>query len=163
MKLVLLPGMLCDAELWRAQTDAFADAVVWSFGLLDSFDAMADDVLARAPGRFALAGHSMGGRVALEICHRAPARVTKLALLCTDYRGPKDDEERRGELMARRALLAEARALGLEDFARGWALANVAPRNAEPALLARIEKMASRRSLETLAAQTLSRLSRKAH
>jgi pimeloyl-ACP methyl ester carboxylesterase len=153
--------MLCDAEFWRAQTDAFPDAIVWPFGLLDSFDAMAGDVLARAPERFALAGHSMGGRVALEICRRAPQRVTRLALLCTDYRGPKDDEERRSELLQRRALLAEARAAGLEEFARGWALANVAPRNAQSTLLSRIEKMASRRSLETLAAQTFAALNRR--
>lgn len=161
MNLVLLPGLLCDAEFWRAQSDAFPDAIVWSFGLLDSFDAMADDVLARAPERFALAGHSMGGRVALEICRRAPERVTRLALLCTDYRGPSDDDERRAELLQRRAVLAEARAQGLEAFARGWALANVAPRNADAALLARIVKMVSRRSLETLAAQTFAALNRR--
>lgn len=160
MPLVLLPGMLCDAEFWRAQTDAFPDAIVWSFGMLDSFDAMAEDLLARAPERFALAGHSMGGRVALEICRRAPERVTGLALLCTDYRGPRN-EERRSELLQRRAVLAEARALGLEGFARGWALANVAPRNASDALIARVVKMVSRRSLETLAAQTLAALARR--
>ena len=43
-------------------------------GFLDqpSIEAMAIQVLARAPGRFSLAGHSMGGRVALEIAARAP-------------------------------------------------------------------------------------------
>jgi len=48
---------------------------------------MARDALKEAPGRrFALAGHSMGGYVALEILRQAPERVERLALLNTNSR-----------------------------------------------------------------------------
>ena len=86
LSLVLLPGLLCDAEMWRAQAESLADvADVHTADLTRdcSIAGMAQRVLAAAPKRFALAGHSMGGIVALEIVHRAPARVSRLALLGT--------------------------------------------------------------------------------
>jgi len=61
---------------------------------------MAARVLATAPPRFALAGISMGGYVALEILSQAPERVERLALL--DTQAAPDDEEMR---MRRRGLL----------------------------------------------------------
>jgi pimeloyl-ACP methyl ester carboxylesterase len=54
--------------------------------LADSIAGMADQVLATAPGRFSLAGLSMGGYVAFEILRRAPERVNRLALLDTQAR-----------------------------------------------------------------------------
>ena len=54
------------------------------FGRIDLDDSspeMAAGVLAAAPERFALAGHSLGAIVALEIVRQAPQRVTRLALL----------------------------------------------------------------------------------
>jgi pimeloyl-ACP methyl ester carboxylesterase len=48
---------------------------------------MADAVLDQAPDRFALAGFSMGGCVALEVVARAPERVSRLALLSTSAHG----------------------------------------------------------------------------
>jgi pimeloyl-ACP methyl ester carboxylesterase len=56
----------------------------------DSIEAMAESVLAVAPPRFALAGHSLGGIVALQICRRDPARVAKLALLNASGRPPTE-------------------------------------------------------------------------
>ena len=47
---------------------------------------MARTVLDAAPERFALAGLSMGGYIALEIMRVAPERVTRLALLDTSAR-----------------------------------------------------------------------------
>jgi pimeloyl-ACP methyl ester carboxylesterase len=49
-----------------------------------TIETMARSVLADAPARFALAGHSMGGIVALEIVRQAPDRVTRLALIASD-------------------------------------------------------------------------------
>ena len=49
----------------------------------DTMSALADNVLAAAPERFALAGLSMGGYVAHAIMEKAPERVTRLALLDT--------------------------------------------------------------------------------
>lgn len=87
--LALLPGLLCDAALWRPQVEALSDiAAPWvaDFTTQDSIAAMADSVLAAMPERFALAGLSMGGYVALEVIARAPERVTRLALLDTRHR-----------------------------------------------------------------------------
>ena len=85
--LSLLSGALCDAALWRHQIAGLSDIADVRVGDLtrdDSVGAMATRVLAGLPPRFALAGLSLGGYVALEIMRRAPERVTRLALLdCT--------------------------------------------------------------------------------
>ncbi len=84
--LLLLPGALCDAALFRHQIAGLSDIADVRVGDLtrdDSIPAMAERVLAAAPARFALAGLSLGGYVALEIMRRAPDRVARLALLGT--------------------------------------------------------------------------------
>ena len=84
--LVLLPGLLCDALLWRHQSETlsdFADITVADLTGDDSLEGMARTVLAAAPETFALAGLSMGGYVAMEIMRQAPHRVERLALLDT--------------------------------------------------------------------------------
>ncbi|SMQ75677.1 Pimeloyl-ACP methyl ester carboxylesterase [Devosia lucknowensis] len=94
--IVFLPGLICDARLWRDVIDGLADTVapmVADLRLDDTIAAMASRTLAAAPQRFALAGLSMGGYVALEIMRQAPERVTHLALLDTSARA--DTEERR--------------------------------------------------------------------
>jgi pimeloyl-ACP methyl ester carboxylesterase len=86
---VLVPGLNCSARLYAEQIPA-----LWRFGPVliadhtrdDSIAAIARRVLAAAPPRFALAGLSMGGYIALEIVRQAPERVAKLALLDTGAR-----------------------------------------------------------------------------
>lgn len=95
--LVLVPGLLCDSALWRHQLEAFGGAVDCRVPTVveePDLGAIADRVLAAAPSRFALAGLSMGGYVALEIMARAPERVERLALLDTSAR-PDTAEQRR--------------------------------------------------------------------
>lgn len=99
--LALLPGLLCDAALWQPQVEALsdiADCRVADFTTQDSIAAMAESVLAAMPARFALAGLSMGGYVALEIMARAPQRVSRLALLDTRFQtdSPELTARRRG-------------------------------------------------------------------
>lgn len=88
--LILLPGLLNDARLWRAQAEGLADIANVSVADLTRSDTMAGlaaDVLEQVPaGMFALAGLSMGGYVALEIMRQAPERVTALALIDTSAR-----------------------------------------------------------------------------
>lgn len=99
--LLLLPGLLNDATLWRAQLDALADIADCQVGDLTGHDdlrAVAEDVLARAPERFALAGFSLGGYVAQEILRIAPGRVLRLALLDTSYKA--DSAERAAQRVA---------------------------------------------------------------
>ncbi len=93
--LVLLPGMLGDASLWDGVAANLLDIVSMSTSRIDlasSVTDLADLVLAEAPARFALAGHSLGGVVALEVVRRAPERVTRLALLNSSAREPADEQ-----------------------------------------------------------------------
>lgn len=98
--LVLIPGLLCTEALWAPQiaglTDV-ADIMVADHTGEDSMAALARSILAAAPGRFALAGLSMGGYIALEIMRQAPDRVTRLALLDTSARpdSPEQSKNRR--------------------------------------------------------------------
>ena len=162
--LLLLPGMLCDGAFWCAQIDALADICatsVASYGLSDSIDAMAQIVLADAPETFALAGHSMGGRVALEVYKRAPQRVLKLGLFCTDYRGHVSDEARKEELSSRGNMLALARARDMESVAREWVARVVSPdRLKDKKLVSAVMAMAARHSPAVLEAQIHAGLTR---
>jgi len=101
--LLLLSGLLCDETLWADIPQRLGDAAdvrVISFHGFSSIPAMAQHVLATAPARFALAGHSMGGRVALEVIRSAPARVAGLALLNTGVHTVRDGEpQSRGRLL----------------------------------------------------------------
>lgn len=86
--LLLLPGMMCDARLFAPQIAAFsATRMVAAAPLVGPADtgALAAAILAQAPPRFALAGLSMGGIVAMEMVRQAPDRVTRLALLDTNH------------------------------------------------------------------------------
>lgn len=82
---VLLPGLACDAELWRDQQAAlatrFSPRVSDVHTRADSIAGMAATLLADHPGTLVLIGASMGGRVALEAARLAPERVLGLALL----------------------------------------------------------------------------------
>jgi pimeloyl-ACP methyl ester carboxylesterase len=113
--LVLLPGMMCDARLWAPQMAALGRRTVIHGALTeaDTVGALAASVLAAAPPRFALAGLSMGGIVAMEIVRQAPDRVERLALLDTN---PLAEAP---EVRARRApQIAKARAGLLREVMR---------------------------------------------
>jgi pimeloyl-ACP methyl ester carboxylesterase len=96
--LLLLSGLLSDGALWRAQVDDLADVAdptIPDLAQDDSIAGMARRALAAAPPRFALAGLSMGGYVALEIMRRAPERVSRLALLDTSARTDTAEQAQR--------------------------------------------------------------------
>lgn len=127
---VLVPGLMCDAAVWQQQTVALSadcNVQVAEHGLSPTLGAMAERILDQAPPRFALAGHSMGGRVALEVMARAPQRVTRLALLDTGYEAlaPGDAGER--ERAGRFRLLDLAQREGMLTMAREWARGMVHP------------------------------------
>ncbi len=105
--LLLLPGLLCDARLWRDQAAALAPLarpVVADLTLDDRVEAMAARALGMAEGPVALAGLSMGGYVALEVMRQAPERVTRLCLLDTSARADTEEQKRR-----RRGLISLSR------------------------------------------------------
>ena len=104
--LVLLPGLLCDRALWQAQIEALqdiADIQVADLTRADTFEGMAENVLARAPARFALAGLSMGGYLTFEILRRARGRVMRVALLDTSARADTPELKRRRTLFVAHA------------------------------------------------------------
>ena len=97
--LLLLPGALCDAALFRHQIAGLSDIADVRVGDLlrdSSVGAMAARALAAFPGRFALAGFSLGGYVALEIMRRAPERVSRLALIGTSARAEAPESDSPG-------------------------------------------------------------------
>lgn len=84
---ILLPGMMCDARLFAPQIAALSairPVMVAPLAGGDTVTAMAAAILQQAPPRFALAGLSMGGIVAMEVIRQAPARITRLALMDTN-------------------------------------------------------------------------------
>lgn len=97
--IVMVPGLGSDRTVWQptiAQLgsdhachigDTFSDA---------SLEGMARRILDSAPDRFALAGVSMGGMIAITIIGLAPERVTRLALFDTNAHSDSPEQiERR--------------------------------------------------------------------
>lgn len=84
---VFLPGLMCDARLFGPQiAEMSADAAVMVAPIThgERIEEIASGLLDQLPLRFALAGLSMGGIVAMEILRRAPDRITRLALMDTN-------------------------------------------------------------------------------
>ena len=101
MPILLVPGLVGSPRIYAPVMPA-----LWRFGPVtvanhirdDNMGAIARRILAEAPPRFALAGHSMGGYIAFEIMRQAPERVAKLALINTQARPdtPEATARRRG-------------------------------------------------------------------
>jgi len=156
MTVFLLPGLLCDETIWSHQRKAlseFADVVVPDFRYVNSISAMAQLVLDAVLERFSVAGHSMGGRVALEVFRMAPERVERLALLDTGVhpRGA-GEESKRGELVE----LAGSR--GMAALAARWLPPMLHPDHS--VLLEPLTAMVLRSTPETFANQQRALLDR---
>jgi pimeloyl-ACP methyl ester carboxylesterase len=162
--LLLLPGLACDAEVWKHQARTLGETTsveIADYGSSDSLPEMARVAIARAPESFAVAGHSMGGRVALEILRRAPDRVVGLALLDTAYQpwmageaGEREKEERAGYVKI-------ARSEGMRAMARAWLQKMVHPsRLADAPLIDAIIEMFGRKSPDVFAGQIKALLER---
>lgn len=103
--LIFVPGLLCDDALWAHQVDALApvaDCLITDRHMYhNSIETIAAAIVAQAPPRFALAGLSMGGYIALEICRKYSDRVDRLALVDTSARADTVEQTgRRENLMA---------------------------------------------------------------
>lgn len=101
--LLLLPGLLCDARLWRDCLPAATAPRIADLTRDDSIAAMARRALELVAGeaRFAVAGLSMGGYVALEVWRQALPRVSHLALMDTSARADTPEQtQRRLDLIA---------------------------------------------------------------
>lgn len=132
--LILLPGMFCTPRVWDAVVTLLDPQLQVSGVRIDRDDtiaAMADSVLAQAPQRFCMAGHSLGGIVALEIARRAPDRVARLVLLNCSARGPSPAQ------LADWAELADRTIAGdFDEVIADQAIVNLGPAGTDQALVA---------------------------
>lgn len=163
--LVLIPGLMCDQGVWIAQTEALRlrgfEVSVASHGLSDSLPAMAAAILSAQPGSLLVVGHSMGGRVALEIARQAGARLQGVVLLDTGFRPRSPDEAGERERQGRLKLLEQARAEGIRAMAQVWLRGMVHPsRLDDTQLIEAIVTMFERRSVAEFAAQIQALLQR---
>lgn len=163
--LVLLPGLMCDRAVWAAQVEGLSathDCIVPHYGTLDSLAAMAAQVLREAPpGQLAVAGHSMGGRIAFEMWAQAPQRIERLALLDTSYHPLPEGEDGERERAGRYALLEIARTQGLRPMAREWARGMVHADHLGTPLFEAVLDMFERSSVAAFAAQIEALLARR--
>ena len=159
-----LPGLVCDQTVWQQQLAALsgvAQCICMDWGTLDSLTSMAEKVLREAPERFSLAGHSMGGRVAMEVYRLAPRRVRRIALLDTGWaplpEGVRGEEEARN----RNALLAIAQSQGMRAMAEKWLPPMIAASRWNDApLVEAILQMFARKTAGIFAAQIRALLAR---
>ena len=162
--LVLIPGLICDDAVWEYQArelQALAEITIADHGSMDSFTAMADVILDHAPERFAIAGHSMGGRVAFEIFRRAPERISGVALLDTASTPKRTGVEGEREAKQRYALLKKAQRHGMRSMGAEWVRPMVHPnRKSDSALINAILDMIARKTPEIFAAQIKALLDR---
>jgi len=162
--LMLLPGLLCDRTVWEPQIEALQDdwrCVVPNYEFADSLSAMADHVLNEAPDRFALAGHSMGGRVALEVMRQAPERVSRLALLDTGYKALAKGDAGEKEIEGRMRLVKMSREEGMRVMGADWLRGMVHPdRLNDTELCGRILDMIASKTPEIFERQILALIHR---
>ena len=116
-RLLLVPGMMCDARVWAPQLDALqtiANVSVADLRDPDTLTGQARAVIDQiGDGPCALAGLSMGGLVALEVMRLAPERITHFALW--DSNAGADPSDKRKE---RPVQIARAQEIGLEAMTR---------------------------------------------
>jgi len=123
MPILLIPGLVSSPRIYAPVIPA-----LWRYGPVTVANHVRDDnmaviarrILAEAPPRFALAGHSMGGYIAFEIMRQAPERVAKLALINTQARPDTPEATtRRRTAGSSRITPAAARAVPASSFSPG--------------------------------------------
>jgi pimeloyl-ACP methyl ester carboxylesterase len=164
--LILLPGLMCDHTVWDPQIEALsdiADARSMEWGMEHtSLVKMAEAVLASAPEKFALAGHSMGGRVAFEVYRLAPQRVTRIAVMNTGVVPRPKGEAGLEEELGRRRLLEIAFRQGIRAMAMEWMKGMLPPdRQNDAPLVEAIVRMFERKTPELFLIQQEALLARR--
>jgi pimeloyl-ACP methyl ester carboxylesterase len=115
--LVLIPGMMCDARMWGGIDRDLGVPVIHHLPTqAETMKGLAALFLANAPPRFALAGLSMGGILAMEIVRQAPDRVERLALLDTNPRAETPDVQARRAPQIARALAGDLEGVMRDDM-----------------------------------------------
>jgi len=154
MSMLLIPGFMLDADLWRDVTPGlgefgpFVHADLFEDGAIKD---MASRVLAQAPETFILVGFSMGGYVAREIVRQAPERVKALVLIATSARGDTEVQRQRKEAVAHKPDSVSFKGLSTAAVA-----SSLHPDNAgRQDLIARIQAMGQRLGSDVFRRQSL--------
>lgn len=141
--LLLIPGLVSDAFVWQGVL-ARRPASVADVTTQATITGMAETLLARHAGRLIVAGHSMGGRVAMEMARIAPSRIAGLALLNTGMHPRREGEEAK-----RQEKIDLAHRLGMPTLAESWLPGMLARGiSPDPAVMAGLEAMVCRFSPE---------------
>jgi pimeloyl-ACP methyl ester carboxylesterase len=123
--LVLVPGLACDHRVWSPLLPALqglARPWVPAWQVETDLGEVAERLLRTVESpRFLLAGHSLGGRVALEVLRRAPQRLLGLALLDTGCHPRAAGEAGETEARKRLDLVDLARREGMRAMGERWA------------------------------------------
>ncbi|MBT3398846.1 MAG: alpha/beta fold hydrolase [Rhodospirillaceae bacterium] len=140
--LVMVPGLICDQEVWAYPRAYLSEVATISYAPADETDTMqglAEAVLDSAPKTFAIAGFSMGGYVALEVLRQAPERVERIALLDTSSRADTPEKA-----AGREAAIADCEEDRFEDLLDRFVPQLLHPDRHEDPLFARVRNMGDR-------------------
>ncbi len=138
--LVLMSGMLGDESLWRGVLERLGsthDVLCLRTDADSTVGEVAARALVAAPPTFALAGHSFGGIVALEMQRQAPHRVLRLALLSASARPGSSAQQESWSALRARTLSGEFIAV-----ANDLAVATLPAHHRTPELMALTSAMA---------------------
>jgi pimeloyl-ACP methyl ester carboxylesterase len=159
MQIVLIPGLMNDGWVWRDQMGPLSRIASVRIACNDGCDSLTDmaaRIVAETTGPIAVAGHSMGGRIAMEVVRQAPDRLAGLALLNTGMH-----RVREAELAGRKALVETGRREGMRAVAAAWMPQMLAAaRRNDPLLVAGITDMLARCTPDIFAAQQAAMMSR---
>lgn len=96
--LILVPGLISDDLIWSSLAETLKDQMLIHHADLRagvSITGMAETLLEAINGPLFVVGHSMGGRISLEMARIAPERIRGMVLANTGH-GPKRDGEEIG-------------------------------------------------------------------
>ncbi len=157
--LIFVPGLLSDDTVWRPVAEILGEAQPSIFAELptvESITDMAQSVLDSVSGPLHVAGHSMGGRVALEMVRLAPERILKLALADTGTHRRKPGEEQ-----SRQTVIDLAHQHGMKALADTWLPPMVHPeRHGDENLMSALTAMVLRNDADRHEAQIKALLNR---
>jgi len=114
---VLVPGLVSDDRVWRCLKPVlrdFGDIVDADITGYDSITDMANAILETVIGDLVVFGHSLGGRVAMEMARIEPERVRGLVLANTGHRPARPGEE------VRRQEMVDLGNQSMRDLAAVW-------------------------------------------
>jgi pimeloyl-ACP methyl ester carboxylesterase len=149
--LILLPGLMCTEAVWGPVIEQWEGSVAaqpLTHAPLTTVEAQAEAILRRAPARFALAGHSFGGYVALAMMRLAPERVSHLILVASSGRADGDEQR-----IGRDQLIRAAQAGKYASIVPRMASALLAPNHQQDAaLIGRLSELAAASGVEAFIA-----------